>query len=297
MMSVDFISSKNIKMINKELNKNLKTPKYKLTKENFNQDGSFVYFRKDKKSKWTWFINVANLGDEQALKSADDPDTKRLIFDEYRIKPKRLAMYRGEPVTDFLSIWVSVKRNNHVKAFLLGNKEAISDPFKSFFGIDKIDVNFDGIKLLKNGTIAVEQINEEPDEIHDDFDAKFKELLKGTSYYDYLYKGQVRDTETSRFKTKPKGCMLYCCFDFGTPVSAFIDKFGNVYFQRGIDKTRTIGVDAMTDKYKRAYVITAIDKNLRFKTLAWAFRLNQIWYADAKSYEQAMKILKTLNII
>ena len=48
MMSVDFISSKNIKMINEELNKNLKTPKFKLTKDNFKQDGSFVYFRKDK---------------------------------------------------------------------------------------------------------------------------------------------------------------------------------------------------------------------------------------------------------
>lgn len=297
MMSVDFISVKNIKMINEELNRNLKTPKYKFTKENFKQDGSFIYFRKDKKHKWEWFINVVALSDEQAIKSADDPNTRRLIFDEYRIKPERLARYQGDPVTDFLSIWVTVKRNNHVKAFLLGNKEAISDPFKSFFGIENLDVNFNGIKTYKNGTIAVEQINDEPSEIQDDFDAKFKELVKGTSYGDYLYNGEIRGIDKSRIKSKPKSTTLYCCFDLGLPITAFMDKFGNIYFQRGIDTSRTVAVDKLTDKYKRAYVISGIDKNLRFKTLEWAFRLNKIYYSDAISYEQGVKILKCLNIL
>ena len=296
MMSKEFITKKHIDLINKELNKNLKKPKWHLTKENFKQDGSFVYFRKNNKAKWEWFISVCCLTDEQAIKSADDPDTNRLVFDEYRIKPERLVRYVGDPVTDFLSIWVTIKRNNHVKAFLLGNKESISDPFKSFFGVPPIDTKFDGIKTFKNGTIAVEQINTEPAEIHDDFDAKFKELVKGTSYGQYLYDGDIRNVDKSRIKSKPKNCTLYCCFDVGRPVSAYLDKFGNMYFQLGIDKSRTIAIDRMNDKYRRAYVITGIDKNTRFQTLNWAFKLNKIYYANEQAYEQAFKVMKILTI-
>lgn len=296
MMKKDFITKKHIQLINDELNRNLKTPRYNITKDNFKQDGGFVYFRKDDKCKWEWFISICSLSDEQAVKSADDPDTRRLIFDEYRIKPERLVRYQGDPVTDFLSIWVTIKRNNHVKAFLLGNKEAITDPFKSFFGIQSIDAKFEGIMTFKNGTIAVEQINTEPCEIADDFDAKFKELVKNTSYGNYLYDGEIRNVDKSRIKSKPKNCVLYCCFDVGRPVSAYLDKFNNIYFQLGIDKTRTVAVDRMTDKYKRAYVITGIDKNTRFQTLNWSFKMNRIYYANAESYEQAFKVLKILTI-
>ena len=98
MMSKDFYSKKLIQKINEELNKNQSKIKWNLTRDNFKQDGKFVYFRKSKKNKWRWFIAVHCLSDEQALKSADDPDINRIVFDEYRLTPEKMSRYRGNPV-------------------------------------------------------------------------------------------------------------------------------------------------------------------------------------------------------
>lgn len=269
---------------------------WNLTLDNFRQDGNFVYFRKDKKSKWEWFISVYALSDEQAIKSADDPDVDTIVFEEYRITPEKLSRYRGNPVTDFLSIWVTTKRDNKVVAFLIGNKEEISDPIKNYFNIKPLDVNFQGIKTFKNGTIAVEQINDVPDEINSDFDVKFKELLDGTSYGDFLYKGEIRCVDKTRIKKKPPHCQIYCSFDCGVPVSAYIDKLGYIYFTQGIDKTRTIACDKQSRKYRSVFVISSEDKG-RFSTLAFAYKNNKVYYTDNVSYEQGYKIMRTLGII
>lgn len=269
---------------------------WKLTLENFRQDGNFVYFRKDKNSKWQWFISVYALSDEQAIKSADDPDVDTLVFEEYRITPEKLARYRGNPATDFLSIWVTTKRNNKVVAFLLGNKEEISDPIKNYFNIKPLDVNFQGIKTFKNGTIAVEQINDVPDEISSNFDVRFKEMLNGTSYGDFLYNGEIRAVDKSRIQKKPKHTKIYCSFDFGVPVSAFIDSQGYIYFAQGIDKSRMIATDKQSQKYKSVFVISSEDKT-RFSTLAYAYKNNKVYYTDNVSYEQAFKIMRRLGII
>ena len=297
MMSKDFYSKKLIQKINEELNKNQSKIKWNLTRDNFKQDGKFVYFRKSKKDKWRWFIAVHCLSDEQALKSADDPDINRIVFDEYRLTPEKMSRYRGNPVTDFLSIWTTIKRNNDVKVFMLGNKESVSDPFLSYFGVQELDVKFQGIKTFKDGTLAVEQSNEVPDETRTDFDAKFQKLLSGTGYGEFLYNGEIRNVDKTRLKPKPRNCSIYCCFDCGTPVTAFLDRFGNIYFEKGIDKSRTIGVDKLTDKYKRAYVISSEDRVKRFMTLNYAFKMNKVFYTDERAFEQGYKILRILGIV
>lgn len=296
-MKKRFYSKKMIKIINDELNGHGSKHKWKLTLENFKQDGAFVYYRKDKKHKWEWFIAVHALSDEQAIKSSDDPDVRYIVFEEYRITPDKLARYRGDPVTDFLSIWTTVKRDNRVRVFLLGNKECISDPFSSYFGIPAIDTKFQGIKTFKHGTIAVEQINDVPEETKDDFDAQFRTLLDGTGYGDFLFKGEIRNLDRSRIRTKPKGCYIYCCFDVGRPITAWIDKYQNLYFENGIDSSRTVAVDKASDKYRSAYVISAGDKTSRFSTLNYLFKMNKVFYADEKAFEQGFKVLKILGIV
>ena len=297
-MKKKFITKKIISICNAELNKNRDPNKkpIKLTVNNFRQEGNFVYFRKTIKDKWDWFISVNALSDEQAIKSSEDPDTDSLLFEEYRITPEKLARYHGDPVTDFLSIWVTIKRAKKTLAFLIGNKESISDPIKSYFGIKPLDKDFQGIKLYKEGTIAVEQINDVPDEVNTDFDKRFQTLLKGTSYGNFLYGGDVRTIDRTRLKKKPKDAVIYCCFDVGIPVTAYIDKDSFIYFAQGIDKTRMIACDVQNNKYNSVFVISGEDKT-RFSTLARAYKCNMIYFTDGIAYEQGQRVLRRLNIL
>ena len=264
----------------------------KTGKGNFKRNGNIFYIKRG--GRWEWFLQVVALSDSNAMRSADDVNIDTIYFDEYTTTPRRYSAYRGNEVEDFIDIFYSIKREHKVRCFFFGNRESVTNPYFKYFGIRSMPSTYEGIRRYKNGTIAVQYINNKQKE-KSDFDRQLKDLFAGTKYGDYIYKSEYKtQTAYKRAKTPKNAAEYISIYWDGTPFTiSFYD--GHYYVKRGVDKSRPIYCDVTTGIYPREFRLIRTQKRL-FDAFTNALSLNIVQYENAETYEAIQPFIKWLSI-
>lgn len=266
-----------------------------LEKERFRVNGDFCEYNEgDSDSpRWVRFIKFCTLSAHSAERSSDDDFYDLMILDEGKVSSRERAAYHGDEVMDLMDLYDSMRRESNMQLLIMGNRESVSSPYQSFFGIDPLPIDYEGIRRYRDGTVICAQ-SVRPADIVDAFDSKVRRALDGTKYGDFAYHGKAKDYDTAHVRRKPKQARYYCSFDFGTPLTAWTHD-GNVYFTGSLDASRKIVVDHIGGIYKSVMVYSSSDRS-RFGYLINAKRNNAIYYANAAIGEAVTALLSNIGI-
>lgn len=259
-----------------------------LNVDDFELKGNTLFYKKD------WFIEFVSLGTQKSFKSADSPEIDTIIFDEFTDTPARLKLYRGDEVTDFLDLFYSMKRCEKIKCFFLGNKEAAINPYFNYFNVTIKD-NFEGFKTFRNNSLVVEQRNGAPVVEASEYENKVKDLLAGTPYGEYIYNGAVKNSNKAQYKQTPKNSLYFASFDLGLPITLYKDK-NAIYAKIGVDKNKLIYSITPKTQYKNNYVLHSSEKQY-FKAVIYAYKINALYYEDARAADAMAELLKLFSVI
>lgn len=261
---------------------------------NFYQQGKTFYYRKSPKDKWDWFLQVFALSDNLAIRSADEVAIDTIVFDEFAKTPTRLRRYIGNPVTDFIDIFFSLKREHEVRAFLLGNKEGVINPFFSYFGIPSLPFDFQGFKSYRKGSIAVQQFNNKKIP-KTDYDVKVKALLEGTSYGSYIDEGTYKTEHVFKKAKTPPNSSLWIQVDINSHPLTISTRDGLYFVRRGIDRNKAVYVFSYINKYPKEFLLVNKLKPL-FHQFVQAISDNRIRFDCQESIEVLETLLAWLGI-
>ena len=264
-------------------------------KGNIRREGKIYYIRKKPGAPWIDFIKIFALSDAGALRSCDDCDLDNIIFDEFTKQPEKYRLYKGNIATDLLDIYISAKREHPVKVFLLGNDESASNPINDYFKIKPLPRKFRGIKTFKKGTFAIQQILELDEEVKDAHERRVMDLLEGTTYGDYIYKGKTRNATGLKPRKTPPGASLYCQLVLnGLPVVFKVFQ-GNYYVSSGIDETQNVYAFQKLNQFQNERVLVKPQKRY-FAGLVSALAYNAVYYETPQLYETALYFYKWLGV-
>lgn len=256
-------------------------------------DGNKCYYLNDA-GKWKDFLEIVTVSEATSHRSADDPATADIIFDEFAVTSARSRYYRGNEVEDFIDLFISKKRVNDVHVYFLGNKEAFYNPYFKYFNIPKFEDNFEGIRTFRNGSIAVQILRGVPDQINDVYDGKIKNLFANTPYGEYLTNNAVKGTITAQIKACPPNAQRVFQIDFTTPLTVY--QYGkDLYVKNGVDKYRRVFTD-VPKEYHNNYVLRASDKAL-FAGVFERYKNGRIFFDTpdvAESFRPFLKLFAML---
>lgn len=264
---------------------------------NVMQQGNTFYYRKKIKNRWTrwnWFIKVYKLSDADALRSADDVDTDTIIFDEFTKPQSKLNLYRGDIASQVSDILVTIKREHKVRVIVIGNKESITNPLNTYFGIKPPPFSFEGIKKYRNGAFVLQQINNKPSN-DSEYDKKLQDLFSGTSYGAYMYKDEYRTAKGFKRAIAPSTAGLYTQVyinNFAFKILADNDLF---YVSQRVDRTKRIFCDVPPHKFPHELQLVKRYRRY-FSGLIEAIADNRVYYDSAATNETFNDFYKWLCI-
>ena len=262
-------------------------------KGNFKQVGRTFYIKRGK--RWEWFLKVAALSDSNALRSADDVDCDTIIFDEFTTTPQKYKRYRGSEVNDFIDAFFSAKRQHEVRCFFMGNKESISNPYFNYFGIPSLPKHFEGIRTFRDGSIAVQQIDNKP-ETSTNYDKKVAALLRGTAYGGYIYEGEYKTAHGLKPRKTPPNAYEYIQLNWNSNEIKISILDGFFYVNKRIDKTRRIYTDTPLHKYKNEFLLVKRQKKL-FNALIDALADSRVYYENEAAFEAVLPFFQWLGAL
>lgn len=263
-------------------------------KGNVKQEGKTFYYRKNDKSPWTWFIKVFTLSNPDAVRSADDVAVDTIVFDEYTKTAEKYRRYRGSIVNNFIDILFSAKREHEIRCIFLGNKEGFSNPFFRYFGITPPPNNWQGIKTYRNGSIALQQINNKA-ATEGDYNAKMAAALAGTSYGSYIYKSEYKAATGLKPRKTPPNALLYVqlCIKRQPLKISFLDGF--YYVNRRIDESKAIYCDELPHCYKKERLLVRRQRQFFFAFID-ALARNAVYYDDEITHEAMLPFVHWLAV-
>lgn len=262
-------------------------------------NGRRIFIKRD--NRWIWFIRIIALSEWKVLRSADDVDCDTIIFDEFTTTPEKYALYRGNEAQDFIDLFISIMRKHEVKCFLLGNKESVSNPIMKYFKIPVIPLKWQGIKLFKNNTIAVQQINDEV-KTGSAYEERVKLLLDGTQYGEYLTKAQYKNQPKIVLKKPPanaigyaqlywRGCHLKIWQDPNAKTSEI-----KIYVSNNNDVRDTILTDSWQRQFKKQIQLQKKRHREVFRLLEQCVSDNRVAYNTYNDYENIVPFYRWLGI-
>ena len=266
----------------------------KTNKGNVKQEGNTLFYRKNEKSRWEWFIKVFTLSDPDAVRSADDVKVDTIVFDEYTKTHEKYMRYRGSIPDNFLDILYSSKREHEVRCIFLGNKEGYNNPFFTYFGITPPRVDWEGIRTYRKGSIALQQINNEPCE-EGDYNKKLKAALQGTAYGNYIYNNDYKAATGLKPRKTPPAASLYVQLIIKSyPIKiSFLDGF--YYVNRRIDRTKAIYCDLLPHTYRKERLLVKRQRPF-FRGFEDALARNAVFYDDELTHEAMQPFLQWLGV-
>ena len=262
-------------------------------KGNLKQVGRTFYIKRGK--RWEWFLKVAALSDSNALRSADDVDCDTIIFDEFTTTPQKYKRYRGSEVDDFVDAFFSGKREHEVRCFFMGNKESISNPYFTYFGIPSLPKHFEGIRTFREGSIAVQQINNKP-KTSTNYDKKVAALLRGTPYGRYIYEDEYKTAHGVKPRKTPANASEYIQLNWNSNEIKISILNGFFYVNKRIDKTRRVYTDTPLHKYKNEFLLVKRQKKL-FNALIDALADSRIYYENEAAFEALLPFFQWLGAL
>ena len=284
------------KMYPRDLRQKLGIVEYnpKTKKGNFRRDGNTFYVLRGK--IWAPFMEVVYLAKVGSLRSADDPATDTLVFDEYTTTQERYARYHGNEVTDLCDIFFSAKREHEIKCFFLGNNETIKNPYFDYFGIPALPVDFEGIKTFRNGSVVVHKINNPVRNNESDYNKKVAALFKGTQYGRYIYESQYKNAKHNKIGSKPSNSDFYAQIVYNDDTFIISSENGKFYIENGkINYKEAVFCEKAVNKFPREIILTRQSKKW-LEALQRAIMYNVIYYSSAEVAERAYGLIKYLTI-
>ena len=260
---------------------------------NFKQDGGTCYVRRN--GRWEWFCKIVYLSKSAAMRSADDVAVDTIVFDEYTTTPERYARYRGNEVLDFIDLFFSAKREHVVRVFMLGNNESIVNPYFDYFGIPALPVDFEGIRTYKQGTIAVQKINNAQRKT-DVYARGVAAMLDGTTYGDYIYQSAYKTAKRIRIAKTPDTATFYAQVVYDNNPLLIRCAGGLFFVESGvIDYARPVIVNKSMAKYPHEVLLTRQTKQW-LDALHRAIVYDLVRYASAETYERAFGFIKYVAV-
>lgn len=260
---------------------------------NFKREGNIFYYRNHKKDNWKWFFQIVALSDSNSMRSADDVDVDTIIYDEFLMTPDKEKRYHGNRVEDFIDIFISSKREHIVRCFFLGNKECVLNPFFSYFGINALPIHFNGYKVYRNGSICVYQ-KDVKRMATNNYEKRVDDLLKATSYGNYLNEGNMKNQYSLKQRKIPNGAVEYVQLNFNGNEIKVYSYETNFYVNSTIDKNRIVYTDRVLNKYKNEKLLIKAYKRY-FIALINALSDNRVYYVDYASYEAIQSFYSWLS--
>lgn len=261
---------------------------------NVKQDGNTIYYRN--KNKWEWIIKIIALSDCKKMRSSDDVDVDTIVYDEFTTTPEKYRLYRGDEVRDFIDLYISISRQHAVRAFFLGNKESVSNPYFLYFKLPVLPLKWQGIRHFKNGTITVQQVNDYISPADNHF-KRLQTLLSDTDYGDYLYKATYKNMPQLKLKKAPTTASGYAQIDWkGRPLKIVSDANAVFYISSHIDRLLPIFTDKCRHKYKNEYQLVKSEHRDAFRALVQAVSDNRIYYESHADYESIQDFYAWLGL-
>ena len=210
-------------------------------KGNIKREGTKIFMRRHENdgAPWDWVIQIFRLSDPDAVRSADDPDVDTIVVDERSKTAEKMNKYVGNPLGHLLDILDSVRREHEVKVILLGNKENHFDPLITGFGLRVPPTDWEGIRLYKGNSIALQQINNLPC-MEGDYNTKIANALKGTAYGAYLYQNKYKGDMGITPKKTPPSAKHYINLNVQGQQIRIMSDNGRFFVNDRIDRTRPI---------------------------------------------------------
>lgn len=263
---------------------------------NIKQEGRTIYGRRSPRHAWQWFIKIHALSEADAIRSADDVKIDTIVFDEVTKTTEKYKRYRGDIATDFIDILFSLKREHKVNCILLGNKESVSNPIFTYFGIKPLPYKYEGIKAFKGGSFVIQQINNvQTDETKNIYDRKVDRLLNGTKYGDYITKSTYKNASAFKQRKAPATASLYVQLVYNNALIKIVSQNGYFYINQRVEESKRIFCDVMPHKYRNENLL--VRKHRRyFDGLVEALADNRVYYDNATTYEATQAFLQWLCV-
>lgn len=290
-----FFSSKDlcefcgVSIYNKESNK----------KGNVKHLGRRYFIKRGK--RWEWFLKIIALSEWKTMRSSDDINCDTIIFDEFTTTPEKYLQYRGNEARDLIDLAISVMRQHEVKIFLMGNKESVSNPILIYFKIPPLPLKWQGIKLFKSGTIAIQQVN---DEVKNEstFKKRLDIMLSGTDYGAYLKKATYKNQPSIIIKKPPKSVTGWLQLYWrGKHIKIWRDTTAaatapELYVNGRNDTEATIFTDELQTRFKKQIQLQKrLHRNL-FRLLEQTVSDNRIAYETYADYENIIAFYAWLGV-
>lgn len=258
-----------------------------LNAEDVKLEGNYGYIKRGK--KWVDFVEFCSLSTAENARSTDDPDYDVMIVDEFAATPGKINRYVGDEVRDFLDLFVSKKRDHHLTAFLLGNRETFYNPYYTYFDLPQDGP--DGTFMFRGGSVSVTRRSKPPDGVTNDL----HDLLAGTDYGEYLFDGVPKTQKHHEIGEKPKSAKHYASFDFGVPFTIW-RAGGKLYVRAKVDAGRVVFVSDPLAAYRKKIVCGKRDR-ARFSTLERLYKRGKILYSNESVASACEIVLLRLGII
>lgn len=239
----------------------------------FRREGNRILIRR--RGRWDWAIMICAVSEAGTMRGVDDVALDTIVLDEYAKTPSQLRRYAGNVVSDFFDIFFSVKREHEVRAVLLGNKENSANPFLAYFGIEPPKPSWEGVRMYRGGTIALQQINNR--QASSDYATRVAAMMAGTAYGEYLA-GAVKGAVKVRKRKAPPGASIYAQVDFEGKAFRVLFAGDAFYFADGIDRGRAVFATGSAKRYPKQLRLSNRSKPL-FRALAGAIEGGRVFYS------------------
>lgn len=260
---------------------------------NLKQKGSKFYIKCG--NKWRWFIYVLALTEAKDVRGVDDVDVDTIIFDEYTTTPAKYKFFRGNEVEELIDAFYSAKRQHVVKCFFLGNKESYSNPYFNYFSLPELPDTWEGLRTFRNGSVAVQRINNKQNITNNEYDEKVFNLLKGTRYGNYIYNSQTKTNNGVKIAKTPSNATYYTQLLIDTQYLTISVKDGFYYVKKGYNKS--LPTYSLHDVHKDNHYILTRHLKKYFSAIVNAYIDARIYYASNQCYEIILTFYKWLSII
>ena len=260
-------------------------------KGNVKRIGNTFYYRKNK--TWEWFIKIFSVSDVGDIRSSDDVKIDTLVYDECLLTEKRERRYVGNRIDDFCDIFFTLKRYHKLSVFLLGNREIYINPFHTYFKIPQIDLSKEQIRTFKNGSFAIQIINnEQPNK--SDYDKKLRSLFNDTSYGNYIYEDETKNETKVKIGKPSSNASLYIQLSINGHELTILNDNGFFYVKDGIVNTRRVFVLKIVNKYQYECLLVNRHKNY-LTSFKRAYEVNCVYYENASLHYKMMDFYRWLG--
>lgn len=257
----------------------------KYPKHKFSFSGNYLLID-DKKA-----IYFTTLTKAQYIKSSAMPLVEYLIFDEFIIEGNASKYIPNECVS-FCSILSSVFRDRKIRAFLLGNKDNVINPYSIYFNLP----DFNGVTYVKDRRILV-YASDNDDVIENNYaKSDLLTVLQGTTYYSYSLKNESLSNSSTFIEKRPS--KLECSFALdinGIKIGVFFDSYNSkIYFDDNYDKTikASFCIDS-TNISKSFFLLNK--QNPIYKMLKQALQYGRIYYVSPRVQSICVPLIKFLQ--